>query len=1066
MNTIQSTLYPVFKKYHDRIAIKYGSKKISYSELNLKSDSIAGFIVSKGMKKGSVIGVLVEDKMDLITLLLGIIKSGCAFMPLDPVYPTKRILGMIQEANPVIIFTDENNCSRLNDIHWLQTVIYSNELSANSSSFNDSIPEYHPDDMIYLYFTSGTTGKPKAIAGRNAGLWHFINWEIENFHIDDSLNISQLTPPCHDPFLRDVFVPLCAGGAICIPESKATMLESNTMIQWIEKLNINLIHCTPSLFRIINTPELTEERFPELKYVFLAGERVVPKELTNWYHIFGERIAIINLYGPTETTLAKLFYPVQPSDIICKNMPVGKPIPGCKVILLDDSLNVCNLGEVGEIYIRTPYRSLGYYNDPVLTSQKFIPNPFNNNPSDLIYKTGDLGRMLDDGNIEFLGRQDRQVKNRGFRVELTAIENEILKYPDIRECAVIFHENEQLGENSSYLAVYFTATSNMEYPKIDISKLRTFLEQELPDYMIPSFFVQMDEMPLTPNRKLDYNALPDPKKSIRTDLIPPRNDMERKLAEIWCEVLELENVGINENFLQVGGHSLKMMSLIFRIYQEFDVEIPLGELYNNATIEKIAEYMNQAGKNEFTSIEKTVEKDYYPASSAQKRIYFIQLLAGPQTQYNIPGAFMIEGDLDTGHLEETFQRLIGRHESLRTSFELIEGEPVQRIHSQVRIQIKRYRSCTGNLNNEAQTISQTLKEFIQPFDLSTVPLVRVGLTELNDKRYLLMVDLHHIIADGMSLGILIKEFIALYNRQELPELPIQYKDFSEWQNNLIKSSSMIKQEEYWLNVLAGEVPMLNIPTDFPRAESFNFQGGKLVLQFNEKLAKALDSLRVQSGTTSYMVLITVLNILLSKYSGQEDIIIGIPVTGRTHADLENVIGMFVNTLAVRNFPEGGKTFKDFLNEVKESSVKAFENQDYPFEELVEKLNIHRVPGRNPLFDVVFNMVNFNFPMVEMNGLKIIPYEINSVETKFELLFRAIEEPNALCFNIEYNTNLYIPETIQGMLFDLTTIFEQVTSNWEIRLADIVLGNQMRSCDKKPSTAQRVKDPIADFDLSF
>jgi amino acid adenylation domain-containing protein len=440
--------------------------------------------------------------------------------------------------------------------------------------------EYHPEDAIYIYFTSGSTGRPKAVLGMNKSLAHFINWEIETLKIDTPWRVSQFTSPSFDASLRDFFVPLCSGGTVCIPQSREQILNSASLINWIENSRINLIHCTPSLFRLFNLKSLSPEHFPNLKYVLLAGERIHPPELENWFITFGERIQLVNLYGPTETTMVKTFYFITKADTKAPGISVGKPMKGSRVIILDEKMNPCGEGATGEIYIRTPYRTKGYYNDPELTGKKFLVNPFNNDPNDLIYKTDDLGRILPDGNLEFLGRMDRQVKIRGNRIELAEVEAKILKYEPVREVVVLDREE---TSGHKYLCAYVTSDH-----EVKVDELRSFLGKELPDYMIPSFFIQLPKIPLTANGKVDWRLLPEPSgvNIISAEYLPPRNSLEEELVQVWQQVLGIDKIGIHDNFFNLGGDSLKIVRVTALLTS---VKLEIRDVFLHPTIAELSE---------------------------------------------------------------------------------------------------------------------------------------------------------------------------------------------------------------------------------------------------------------------------------------------------------------------------------------------------------------------------------------------------------------------------------------------------------------------------------------------
>ncbi|HLP47258.1 MAG TPA: condensation domain-containing protein, partial [Candidatus Kapabacteria bacterium] len=519
-----------------------------------------------------------------------------------------------------------------------------------------------------------------------------------------------------------------------------------------------------------------------------------------------------------------------------------------------------------------------------------------------------------------LGRIDQQVKIRGFRIELGEIEGQLLKHDHVKETIVIDRQDKE----DKYLCAYIVPASN---PTPGDAELRSYLSAILPDYMIPSFFVFIDKMPLNASGKIDKKALPVPSLLDKTrKYAAPRDAVEKKLAKTWSEVLNINDedsdIGIDDNFFQLGGNSLKAMSLTAKIHKAFNVKIPLKDFFQKGCIRQMAYYIKEAAKEEFAIIEPVEKKEYYELSSAQMRLYILHRLDQNNTAYNMLYVFQLEGILESDRLEETFRKLIDRHESLRTSFDSIGDMPVQRIHENVEFEIE-------FLATEKRCPGQT-----QAFDLSKAPLLRVALGEAADGKHLLMVEMHHIIADGTSMEVLIKDFVGLYNRESLNELGIQYKDFSEWQNRDKEKRKFLAQEEFWRNEFAGEIPVIDLPTDFARPAVQSYEGNMLKFELAGEIAAALKSLALKTGTTMYMLLLAIFNIFLAKLSNREAIVTGTPVAGRHHADLEKIIGMFVNTLGLKNYPVGEKSFNGFLEEVKEKTLWAFENQDYPYEDLV------------------------------------------------------------------------------------------------------------------------------------
>ncbi len=576
--------------------------------------------------------------------------------------------------------------------------------------------------------------------------------------------------------------------------------------------------------------------------------------------------------------------------MIQKNIPIGLPISNTKAYILDKKLKPVPIGVIGELCIAGEGLARGYLNRPDLTAERFVENEF---IGERIYRIGDLARWLSDGNIEFVGRVDNQVKIRGYRIEPGEIEQKLLEHTNILETDVLDQKDK---DDNKYLVAYFVADN-----ELSIAELKTYLSRELPEYMIPSYFVQLDQMPLTPNGKIDTKALAELEKVRTKEYVAPSSDIEERLVKIWSAILDVEKIGVTDNFFDIGGHSLKATSFISKVFKELNVEIPLREVFKRPTIKEIALFIDDINKNNdslrsYTNIKKVEERESYPLSSAQKRLYILNKLEGISMTYNMPQIFGIKGEVDKNKLENIFNKLIRRHEAFRTSFEVIDGEVVQRIHEDVEFKI-------------SELASRFIKDFVQPFDLSQAPLLRVGLIKEEDET-IFVIDMHHIISDGVSMDILRNDFIQLFAGQEPPELRIQYKDYSIWHNELLQTEVMKKQEEYWLERFGDfELPVLNMPTDYLttsnalRPAVITFEGESLIFAVKKDLSLKLNELAKCNGATLYMVLLAAYNLLLSKYSEQEDIIVGSPIAGRPHVDLENIIGMFVNTLAMRNYPE-------------------------------------------------------------------------------------------------------------------------------------------------------------------
>ncbi|MFC2145723.1 amino acid adenylation domain-containing protein, partial [Acidobacteriota bacterium] len=588
--TLQMKLKDGFTRFSHHTAIEYGHQILTYEELSRRSANVTHWIINKGIPRQTFIGILLEDRVDFIAVMMGILNAGCIFVPFNPSYPRSRLESMIATTSIKLIVTDS-------DINLGQPVEFAliHHLVSSAEPRADKIPAvlYSPEDSIYIYFTSGTTGIPRAMKGKNRSLLHFIDWEIKTFDISERFRFSQFTTPVFDAFLRDVFVPLCAGGVICIPGSKETLLHSQQLIQWLDRCRIHLIHCVPGLFRLLNTREyVSRNHFKQLKYILLSGERINPSDLEEWYKTFEERIQLVNLWGTSETTLAKTFYFIQPSDIHRERIPVGKPIKGARVVVLDENLDPLDHWVTGELYIKTPFRTAGYQNDPELNRQRFIPDPFNPGTDILLHKTGDMGRILVDGNIDLLGRNDRQVKIRGIRIELEEVERVLAMHPQVKEAVA---RKKELPHGNELLCAYIVEKETTG--TVGAAELVDYLSRRLPDYMVPGLINKIDEIPRTTSGKIDYKALADIDVE-KHRYIPPHNHVQRRLVELWADILKIEKsrISITDNFFSLGGNSLNVMNLISRVHRDFDIRVPLADIFNNPTIRQLTEIIGEEGK--------------------------------------------------------------------------------------------------------------------------------------------------------------------------------------------------------------------------------------------------------------------------------------------------------------------------------------------------------------------------------------------------------------------------------------------------------------------------------------
>ncbi|MCX2492856.1 amino acid adenylation domain-containing protein [Pedobacter sp. PF22-3] len=783
---------------------------------------------------------------------------------------------------------------------------------------------------------------------------------------------------------------------------------------------VTLLQSTPSFIQQALENSGSVDLLRSLRLLMLGGE-AVPLALVRQLQQ-QTRTSLYNMYGPTETTIWSC---VNAFETGIQKVLVGTPIANTRLYILDKALQLVPIGVVGDLYIAGDGLSRGYWKRPALTAEKFIANPYQ--PGSLMYKTSDRARWQENGTVELLGREDDQVKIRGYRIELGEIENVLSTFIGINETVVTARE-----ENGTRLLVaYYTADQ-----KIDTAALRKHLLLKLPEYMVPTYFMALHALPLTPNGKIDRKALPAPVAEGDTDYIPLATETEHKMAALWADILkiDLKRIGSSGDFFKLGGHSLNAMMLLGRVEQAFNKSIPLKQLYHMATLREVAAYVdeNGGGNKEIAAYRIPVAPVQlsYPLSSQQKRVYFLHQLDPLSLAYNETGIYQLQGEVDQDRLTTAFRQLLQRHDILRTCFGVENGEPYQRIARHINFTIERVEAKND--------IQEVLNRFVQPFDLMQAPLIRVGLVTLVANQHILLVDMHHIITDGVSKNLLLGDFIALY-KQEKPEVPsLQYKDYAVWQQSADRLDLIAQQKIFWLKLFAEPAPVLSLPTDFQRPRIKTQAGKMLAFTLGTKDTERLKQIASDERTTLYMVLLAMYNILLAKLSNQEDVVVGTPTAGRLNVELEGMIGMFVNTLALRNQVIAELPFSTFLATLSTNTIEGLDHQFYPYEDLVTDLRLQRDTSRNPLFDTFFVFHNFETTAFDIPGLTLRQSERISHRSKFDLTLEVFEENGQIALNFEYAAELFLEETMNRWRDAFLMIVDAVTANQRILIADIEL----------------------------
>jgi tyrocidine synthetase-3 len=921
------------------------------------------------------------------------------------------------------------------------------------------------DNLAYIIYTSGTTGTPKGVMVEHRSLVNYIYWAQKVYLTGDICKFPLYSSLAFDLTVTSIYVPLISGNTIVTYRNTG---ETPIITAVFKDNQVEIVKLTPTHLKIVKDLELSSSR---VRRLIVGGEALttaLAAEIHKKFLRSGNPIEIFNEYGPTETTIGCMIYKYDFETDHRQTVPIGIPADNVRVYLLDAKQNPLPIGAVGEICIAGDGAARGYLNNPELTRGKFLsPHHSLHHP---IYHTGDLARQLPNKNIEFLGRLDQQVKIRGYRIEPVEIETQLLNHPIIKE-AIVTSRPDAAGEIN--LCAYIVHISPGIEP--NVPKLREYLLRRLPGYMIPTYFVFLETLPLTSNGKIDKKSLPAPEAIPVKKYIAPRDEKEERLVEIWAEVLDINQtrtpIGIDDNFFELGGHSLKASLLTATLHKVFDVKVPLSEVFERPTIRQLVEYMTGIAPTKFFTITAAEKKEYYPLSPAQQGLYVHQNIKKTSIVYNSDNLIRISGTLEKQRLEVALGKLIRRHESLRTSFEVVLHQVVQRVHQQVDFNVQyfeltpeeRARGTGDSVQGTGSepdvqpppVIRHRVSSFKRPFDLSHAPLMRVGLLKIDDRDYLLMINMHHIINDGLSQTIFMKELIELYLGNPLPSLRLQYRDYNQWLDSPAVIREREKQEAYWLNQYAGgagQIPVLQIPCDYQRPTVKSFEGSILPFTIEEGLSRQLEQLARSTHTTLYVVLLTAYYILLWKYTGQEDIVVSSPVIGRNHIDLENIIGVFVNMLPLRNQPRGTKRFNDFLREVKDKFFMAVENQDYHFEELLTKLGLRGDVRRTALFDTIFTTttaMNYKKPGENPEPYKWqkktmdFPVKFSTYDTEHNVAFvdlllaiSHIEADGTITMKLAYPTDLFKPATIDKLKNRYITILEQAVKNSEIRLQDI------------------------------
>ncbi|WP_442316500.1 non-ribosomal peptide synthase/polyketide synthase [Xenorhabdus aichiensis] len=1015
----------------DAIAVVFEGQSLSYHELNRRANRLAHHLIALGVRPDDRVAICVERSLDLVVGLLGILKAGGAYVPLDPAYPAERLAYMLDDAAPVALLTQTALTDTL--VSAIPTIVLD-----SSEPLLMTQPAHNPDaqslgltsrHLAYIIYTSGSTGLPKGVMVEHRSINRLvINNPYADIGSDDC--VAHCANIAFDASTWEIWSALLNGGRLHVVAPSA-LLDPVRFRDSLVKGQVTALWLTAGLFNEYLGD--LEPLFGQLRYLLIGGDVLDPRKIQRAQLAECQPAHLINGYGPTETTTFAATYTMTSPVDVTRPIPIGRPIANTQIYLLDPQGQPVPLGVAGEIYIAGAGVARGYLNRPELTAERFLADPFSSDPDARMYKTGDLGYWRPDGNLEYLGRNDFQVKLRGFRIELGEIEARLMQCPGVREAVVLAREDES---GHKRLIAYLLPQTGIELVP---AELRQQLAQHLAEYMLPSAFMVLDSFPLTPNGKLDRQALPAPDASavVTRGYEAPLGEIEIALAQIWQDLLRLEQIGRHDHFFELGGHSLLAVQLVARVRQDLARELPLQQLFDLPLLADLAQALSGALATAQIVIPAADRSRLLPLSFAQQRLWFLgQLDPAASLAYHIPVALRLTGQLDRHALITALDRLVARHESLRTRFVLVEGQPCQHIDP---ADIGFALSCQDLrlLEPAAHTNRITdlaAREAQAPFDFIQGPLIRGQLLQLTDEAHMLLLTQHHIIADGWSIGVLVHELGTLYraaldgHSDPLPPLSLQYADYAIWQRNWLQATALTEQRDFWCAQLQNAPALLVLPTDRPRPPVQTYAGGRVSFQLDTALLASLKGLGQRHNTTLFMTVLSAWSIVLARLSGQDDIVIGTPVANRPHPELENLIGFFVNTLALRVTPGDAPRVADLLAQVRERALAAYTHQDLPFEQVVEALQPDRSLSYSPVFQVMLVLNNMPAENLVLPDLQLSWVEQAHHSAHFDLTLSLTETEAGLAGDLVYAADLFDPATVERMVSYLENVLTAMVAD--------------------------------------
>jgi amino acid adenylation domain-containing protein len=1016
-------------------AIVSAGRETGYRELNARANRLAHHLRTLGVGPEVRVGVCLERSAELVVAVLAVLKAGGAYVPLDPAYPADRLAFMLADSGAAVLVAHGPTLAAVAaqpDVRLLDLDAASAAIAAERD--DDPAGGAEPGNLAYVIYTSGSTGTPKGVGVEHRALAAYVAGAAREYGLGAGDRVLQYHSVSFDPAAEEIFATLASGAAL-VPLADA-LAEPAILWELCRREGVTVLDLPTAVWHTL-VPHLGTDpaALPAtLRLLVMGGERALPGAVAAWWRVAGERVRLLNSYGPTETTIgATLWDAAEAAGAEEPVVLIGRPVPDCRVYVLDGEMKPVPPGVPGELCVGGVQVARGYLGRPAGTAERFVPDPFGPRAGARLYRTGDRGRWRPDGTLEYLGRVDEQVKIRGFRIEPGEIEGVLRRHAGVSACAVVAREDVP-GEQR--LVAYVVGGAAPE-------ALREHLRRTLPEYMVPAAIVPLERLPLTPNGKLDRRALPAPDfASDDTAYAAPRTPVEEVLAEIWAGVLPVERVGVNDNFFALGGHSLLATRVASRVRELLGVELRVRAIFEGPTVAGLAdavEALRRAAIPAPAPIVSAGRERPLPLSFAQERLWFLDRLEQGSALYNLRIPLRLEGELDVPALERALGEIVRRHDVLRTTLAEAGGTPVQEVAP-----FSGFALPVEEVPGADAALRRASAEGERPFDLETGPLFRALLLRLAPADHLLTLTMHHAVGDGWSTGVLLRELSTLYaayregGDSPLAELAVQYADYAAWQREQLRGPVLERELAFWKERLSGAPALLELPTDHPRPAVQRHRGAREPVLVAAGLREALEALARREGATLYMVLLGAFQLLLGRYAGSDDVVVGTPIAGRTRAEVEPLIGLFVNTLVMRTSLSGNPSFREVLGRVRETTLAAYEHQDVPFERLVEALDPVRSLSHQALFQVVFQLENLDRSGGDLAGLRTGTAALEIPTAKFDLALDLASDAGGLRGTMEYATDLFDRSTVLRMLGHLTCVLDQAAADADVRLSEMVL----------------------------